>query len=364
MAEKVVVGMSGGVDSIAAAALMVEAGYEVVGVTLELWQPPVSADEPPSKKWLQRSCCKVGLARYVADQLGIRHLVRRATEQFYDAVVEPFIDDYRQGRTPNPCVRCNAQVKFNELIAVADEVGASHVATGHYARIGYDEPTQRYQLLKGLDPDKDQSYFLHRLTQAQLSRLRFPLGTWHKAAVWDKVAQFDLPPDEIAESQEVCFVTQGDYRQFLETMAPQSEQPGEIVDEAGVAVGEHRGVAHYTIGQRRGIGASGGPRRYVVGLDAASQRVIIGPESALYRQEVDVQEFNWIGQPPQAWPLSGTARVRYRAADADAALTGSPDGTATVRFDSPQRAIAHGQSAVFYTGDLVIGGGTISAVRA
>lgn len=372
MAERIVVGMSGGVDSMATAALLVEAGYDVIGVTLELWQPPSSSAEPPSKKWLQRSCCKVGLARYVAEQLGIRHLVRCASENFYTSVVEPFINDYQQGRTPNPCVRCNALVKFEELLAVADEVGARYVATGHYARINFDEPTQRYQLRKGVDPEKDQSYFLHRLTQTQLSRLMFPLGTWHKAAVWEKIARFDLPADELAESQEVCFVTQGDYRQFLDAMAPRSEQPGEITDEEGAVVGEHRGVAFYTIGQRRGIGAlggqhrsdgaAGGERRYVIGLEPDAQRVIIGPESALYRRDVRFDQFHWVSRAPQTDPLQGVAKIRYRSADGAATLTGAPDGSATIQFDSPQRAIAPGQSTVFYDGDLVIGGGVVASI--
>jgi len=361
MTERIVVGMSGGVDSIAAAALLVEAGYDVIGVTLELWQPPATGAEPPSKKWLQRSCCKVGVARYVAEQLGIPHLVRRASEQFYATVVAPFIDEYQHGRTPNPCVRCNALVKFEELLAVADEVGARYVATGHYARIGHDAADGRNQLLKGLDPEKDQSYFLYRLTQAQLGRLLFPLGAWNKLAVWEKVAQFDLPPDEIAESQEVCFVTQGDYRTFLSTMAPESEQPGDIIDEEGVVVGQHRGAAFYTIGQRRGIGVAAGERRYVVELDPAARRVILGPESALYRREATLNEFHWVSRSPQADPVRGTAKIRYRSADAAATLTGLPDGSATIQFDAPQRAIAPGQSTVFYDGDLVIGGGTIGA---
>ncbi|MBI3621455.1 MAG: tRNA 2-thiouridine(34) synthase MnmA [Nitrospirae bacterium] len=363
MTERIVVGMSGGVDSIAAAALLIETGYDVIGVTLELWQPPATEAQPPSKKWLQRSCCKVGVARYVAGQLGIRHLVRSASENFYASVVEPFIDDYQHGRTPNPCVRCNALVKFEELLAVADEVGARYVATGHYARIDTDEVSGRHQLRKGADPDKDQSYFLYRLTQAQLSRLIFPLGAWNKSAVWEKVAQFDLPPDEIAESQEVCFVTQGDYRKFLETMAPESEQPGEIVDEEGAVVGEHRGAAFYTIGQRKGLGAIGGERRYVVALEPVDRRVIIGPETALYRQEAAIEEFHWVSVPPQSAPLKGAAKVRYRAAEAAATVIGSPDGSAAIRFDAPQRAIAPGQSAVFYDGDLVVGGGTIEVAR-
>lgn len=362
MTERIVVGMSGGVDSIAAAALLVEAGYDVIGVTLELWQPPATNAEPPSKKWLQRSCCKVGVARYVAEQLGIRHLVRRASEQFYTTVVEPFIDDYQHGRTPNPCVRCNAMVKFEELLSVADEVGARHVATGHYARIMYDEPTRCYQLGKGVDPAKDQSYFLYRLTQSQLSRLMFPLGSWSKSAVWEKVAKFDLPPDEIAESQEVCFVTQGDYRTFLSAMAPESEQPGDIVDQEGVVVGAHPGAAFYTVGQRRGIGAFGGERRYVIALEPDDRRVVIGPETALYRQEIDLTDFHWVSRPPQTEPVRGTAKIRYRAADADATLMASSDGTATLRFDAPQRALAPGQSMVFYHGDLVVGGGTITKV--
>jgi tRNA-specific 2-thiouridylase len=360
--QRVVVGMSGGVDSIAAAALLVEAGYDVIGVTLELWQPATAA-EPPSKKWLQRSCCKIGVARYVAEQLGIRHLARRASEQFYATVVEPFIDDYQHGRTPNPCVRCNALVKFEELLAVADEVGAQFVATGHYARKEFEASSGRYRLLKGLDPDKDQSYFLYRLTQSQLSRLLFPLGSWTKSAVWDRVARFDLPPDEMAESQEVCFVTQGDYRSFLSTMAPESEQPGEIVDEEGAVVGAHRGAAYYTIGQRRGIGAQGGERRYVIALEPAGRRVVIGPETALYRSAVVLSDFHWISRPPQAEPVRGTAKVRYRAGEAAATVTSLPDGTVQVHFDAPQRAMAPGQSLVVYEGDLVLGGGVISETR-
>ena len=364
MSERIVVGMSGGVDSIAAAALLVEAGYEVIGVTLELWQPPATDAGPPSKKWLQRSCCKVGVARYVAEQLGIRHLVRRASEHFYTTVVEPFIDDYQHGRTPNPCIRCNAFVKFEELLSVADEVGAHHVATGHYARLTYDEPSRRHQLRKGVDSAKDQSYFLFRLTQSQLNRLMFPLGSWSKSAVWDKVAQFDLPPDEIAESQEVCFVTQGDYRAFLTTMAPESEQPGEIVDEEGAVVGAHRGAAFYTIGQRRGIGAIGGERRYVIALEPADQRVVIGPEAALYRQEITLTDVHWVSRPPQAEPVRGMAKIRYRAADAAATFIATSGGTATLRFDAPQRALTPGQSMVLYDGDLVVGGGTIEAEAA
>jgi tRNA-specific 2-thiouridylase len=371
MAERIVVGMSGGVDSIAAAALLVEAGYDVIGVTLELWQPPATDDGPPSKKWLQRSCCKVGVARYVAEQLGIRHLVHRASERFYTTVVEPFIDDYQHGRTPNPCVRCNAFVKFEELLSVADEVGAHQVATGHYARLTYDESTRYHQLRKGVDSAKDQSYFLYRLTQSQLNRLMFPLGTWCKSAVWEKVAHFDLPPDEIAESQEVCFVTQGDYRAFLSTMAPESERPGEIVDQEGAVVGAHRGAAFYTIGQRRGIGAlggqrrgdgaAGGERRYVIALEPADQRVVIGPEAALYRQEITLTDVHWVSRPPQTGPVRGMAKIRYRAADAAATFIASTDGTATLRFDTPQRALAPGQSMVLYDGDLVVGGGTIAA---
>jgi tRNA-specific 2-thiouridylase len=371
--QKIIVGMSGGVDSIATAALLVEAGYDVIGVTLELWQPPATEAQPPSKKWLQRSCCKVGVARYVAEQLGIPHLVRRASETFYAAVVEPFIDDYQHGRTPNPCVRCNALVKFEELLAVADEVGARYVATGHYARINHDQASGRYQLRKGVDPAKDQSYFLYRLTQAQLSRLMFPLGAWNKSAVWEKVAQFDLPPDEIAESQEVCFVTQSDYRVFLDTMAPQSEQPGEILNDEGAVVGEHRGVAFYTIGQRRGVGAvhhkagspqvATGDRRYVIALEPTDRRVIIGPEAALYRREVTLNEFHWVSRPPQTNPVRGTAKIRYRSTDAAATLTNRSDGAATLIFDAPQRAMAPGQSVVFYDGDLVVGGGVIEVTR-
>ena len=358
--RRIVVGMSGGVDSIAAASLLVEAGYDVIGVTLELWQPP-KEDQPPSKKWLQRSCCKVGLARHVAQQLGIRHIVRHATTNFLSRVVTPFIADYREGRTPNPCVRCNALVKFEELLAVADEVGASHIATGHYAQITYDAVQQRYQLRKGVDRSKDQSYFLYRLTQAQLSRTIFPLGTRSKAEVWSRVATFDLPAEELAESQEICFVTHGDYREFLRAADPSSEQSGEIVDHEGAVVGRHQGIALYTIGQRKGLGIATGQRRYVVGIEPQAQRVMIGPEAALYHQELRLADPHWVSVAPQTAPLRGRTKVRYRADEVDATLS-SESGGLHIRFDQPQRAMAPGQSAVFYSDDMVIAGGTITKV--
>ena len=249
--------MSGGVDSAVTASLLQKAGYEVIGLTLTLWE-----DEGEEEKaWQDRSCCKVGLARHVAKRLSIPHYSLNVRLTFQNEVIDPFCETYLEGKTPNPCVLCNERVKFSQLIKAAERLGADTIATGHYGRIQYRPDQKRYSLLKGSNAEKDQSYFLYRLSQNQLSKILFPLGEMSKEAVYKIAADLELPYEEILESQEVCFVTQKDYRVFLSDARPESKSPGEIVLNTGEVVGQHKGVAFHTIGQRRGLRAARGAYR-------------------------------------------------------------------------------------------------------
>jgi len=358
--ERVVVGMSGGVDSAVTAALLKEAGYEVIGVTLTLWKDEAEEE----KAWQDRSCCKVGLARHVAKSLSIPHHTIDIQNTFRNEVIDNFCDTYLIGETPNPCVRCNARVKFKQLLLSARELGATYLATGHYSRIAFLPDKNRYALLKGKDEDKDQSYFLYRLDQEQLSSTLFPLGELSKEAVYRKASDLGLPYEEILESQEVCFVTQKDYRAFLLENRPEAESPGEIVTTSGQVVGKHDGTAFYTVGQRRGLGMALGKRTYVTRLEPALQQVVVGSEEELLENELVAKNTVWGGHAPPCSPMSIQARIRHRAKEQAAELipTRGPScsGDIRVRFDQPQKGITPGQSVVFYQGDEVIGGGTIA----
>src|SRR5438093_1091138 len=269
--------VSGGtVNGNVAAAILVEQGYQVQGVTLQTWEP--EDDATTSKKWQERGCCKVGIARFVAQQLDIPHLVLDIRERFRSAVVQDFIDGYVAGLTPNPCVRCNERVKFGCLMEAAWDVGADYVATGHYARLLPDD-SGRPHLHKGGDSRKDQSYFLYRLNRAWLPRILFPVGGMCKEEVWPKAEAIGLPADEVKESQEICFVTKGDYRSFLEEQAPQAARPGPFVGTDGTVLGMHRGVPFYTPGQRRGLGLAAAQRLYVLRRNVASNTVVVGSEA-------------------------------------------------------------------------------------
>ncbi len=349
-----VIGMSGGADSAVAALLLAEEGARLLGVTLKLWDAP----EEPSRHWLERTCCKVGLARHVAEMLRFPHREIDARAAFRRSVVDPFINDYLAGRTPNPCVRCNEQIKFEMLLGVAEEVGARGVVTGHYAGIAPDPATGRLCLLRAADRAKDQTYFLHRLTQSQLARLRFPLSGMRKAEVWERLESLGLPAAEVGESQEVCFVTQRDYRGFLEEQAPEAVRPGRIVDREGCAVGAHRGIAFYTIGQRRGLGAGSG-RRYVTGIDAERALVRVGGEEDLFCTVLIASEVNLVSVNRIAPEMEVTARTRYRGTELPARLEPLPGDRVRVRFGLPARAVSPGQSVVFYDGPAVVGGGVI-----
>jgi tRNA-specific 2-thiouridylase len=358
--QKVVLGMSGGMDSSAAAVLLVEQGYGVEGVTLKVW----ADDDQPERRWQERSCCKVGLARYVAGRLGIPHRVIDVREAFREGVVRDFIDGYLSGNTPNPCVRCNERIKFGMLFQTAMDMGADWLATGHYARVGRDAGG-RHCLLQGVDRDKDQSYFLHRLRPEILPRLMFPLGSYRKSEIGHLIESLDLPPEELRESQEICFVTQGDYREFLATEAPESARPGRFVTAGGRVLGEHRGVAFYTVGQRRGLGLSSpesGERLYVLGVDPSTDRVTVGPEKALYAEGLTVGQMNYL-RPASRWREGEIGvRIRYRSRAVPVTVTAEGDGRLRAAFDDPQRAVSPGQSAVFYEGETVLGGGIIETV--
>lgn len=353
---RVILGMSGGVDSSVAAALLVEQGYDVLGVTLQVWEQE-DATAAVSKRWQERSCCKIGIARHVAKRLGIPHEVVDTRHAFRAGVVADFLFGYLAGTTPNPCVRCNERVKLRSLIALADDRGIEFVATGHYARIATDGG--RFHLLRASDLRKDQSYFLYRLQPAWLPRLRFPVGDLQKAEVWARAEALDLPPEELKESQEICFVTQGDYRTFIETEAPEAKRPGWFVDEHGRELGRHDGIAFYTPGQRRGLRVAAGHRLYVQRVDPSTNTVVLGTEASLWRTDCTVADLNLFDDSLMTRPRRVEVKVRYATPASPALLTPAADGTIAIRFTSPQRALSPGQSAVFYDGDRVVGGGII-----
>jgi tRNA-uridine 2-sulfurtransferase len=354
--KKVVLGMSGGVDSSVAAKLLKEQGYEVIGVTLKVWE---EEDETTvSKRWQERGCCKVGIARHVAELLGISHQVIDTRDRFQRGVIEDFIGGYLQGTTPNPCVRCNERVKFGGLFQLADELEADYVATGHYANIRHDEQGTPF-LARGLDTKKDQSYFLYRIPARWLSKMLFPLGAMEKSQVWAEAGDMDLPVEELKESQEICFVTQGDYRQFLKQHAPQASTPGTFVDATGKDLGQHQGVAFYTPGQRKGLGIAGGSRLYVQRVLPEMNMVVLGPAEGLDSMECRVSDLNIFSQEQLRDTTRIDVKFRYGSPPVPATLQWAGSSSIIIRFDAPVRALSPGQSAVFYLGDRVLGGGII-----
>ncbi|HEY5599359.1 MAG TPA: tRNA 2-thiouridine(34) synthase MnmA, partial [Candidatus Manganitrophaceae bacterium] len=329
--KTVVVGMSGGIDSAVTAALLQEAGCRVIGVTLTLWKDE-GEDE---KRWQDRSCCKIGLARHVAKQLSIPHYSIDIQEAFQAEIIDDFCDAYLTGETPNPCVRCNERMKFGRLLSAARELGADLLATGHYARIEYQPERNRHALYKGADLSKEQSYFLYRLNQDQLAHTLFPLGEMSKEKVYEKAAALGLPYEEVLESQEICFVTQKDYRVFLSEQRPAAQTPGKIVTESGEVVGEHAGVAFYTVGQRRGLGVALGERMYVTRLDPEKREVVVGSEDSLLQKELTAENIVWGGIGPPAGPLRVRGKIRYRFQEKEGTLVPLSDGRARFLFDEP-----------------------------
>jgi len=345
--------MSGGVDSSVTAALLVEQGYTVIGLMLRLW----AACSSQSNR-----CCtpdSVVAARQVAAQLGIPFYVRDYREPFRRIVVEYFISTYAAGRTPNPCIICNERIRFGLLLEEALNLGAQYLATGHYARVRRTEEGA-YQLLRGKDTAKDQSYVLHRLNQWQLQHVLFPLGDWLKSDVRQKALCQGLPVYDRAESQDLCFAGEnGDYRAFIAQYAPHLLHPGPLLDTRGNLLGQHRGLAFYTIGQRRGLGIARARPMYVTQLDTARNTVIVGGAEELGRDELFASEVHYISGQKPASPVRVTARIRYKASDVPATLTCLEGDRIHLKFDRPLRDITPGQAVVFYQGDVVLGGGFI-----
>jgi len=346
--------MSGGVDSSVAACLLVEAGYDVVGSHMRLVHTG----------GVEHGCCGPQAetdAREVASLAGFPFEVVDLSEEFERTVLADFFGEHRVGRTPNPCVRCNEQIKFGAFLELAERRGVDFVATGHYVRTRRDHEG-RWHLLKGADPRKDQSYMLHTLGQAELARAMFPVGDRPKARTRAEAARLGLPVAAKPDSQEVCFVPGADHAAFLERHAPDLVRSGDVVDPSGRVLGRHRGAFRYTIGQRRGLGVSTGERSYVVDVDGAAGRVVVGPGELLARRGLEADRVSWVaGRAPADGPFECDVGVRYRGEEVPAVVTTSGAGRALVEFRSPQRAIAPGQSVVFYRGHEVLGGGRITA---
>jgi tRNA-uridine 2-sulfurtransferase len=355
---RVVVGMSGGVDSSATAALLLEQGYDVVGITLKLWpQDCVSRAED--------KCCgpqAVADARAVCHKLGIPYYLIDEAAEFQSTVIRYFAEEYRAGRTPNPCVMCNQNLKFGRLLQRADQLGARYIATGHFARVepGGEGAAGRTLLKRGRDPRKDQSYFLFSLRQDQLARAMFPLGDKTKSETREVARQCRLKTADKEESMEICFVPDNDYGRFLEQAKLVARHRGEIVDLAGRVLGHHDGIEFYTIGQRKGLGLSSPRPLYVIELDAAANRVVVGDDSALARDEFIADRCNWIAFAAPPASFEATVKIRYHTPGAPATVTPLSAQQARVKLHAPQRAVTPGQAAVFYQDDLVLGGGWIA----
>lgn len=361
MKKKVLVAMSGGVDSSVAAALLSEWGYDVVGATMQIW----SGNEKAEKADKDGGCCSLPAmkdARAVAEQLGIMHYVFDFRDIFFNRVITNFCDEYKRGRTPNPCIRCNQYVKWETFLDLARSLEMDYMATGHYAQIDRDAVSSRYLLRKGADPAKDQSYVLYTMTQDQLAQTLLPLGDFTKAQIRQKARQLDLPVAERPESQEICFIPDNDYRRYLTEHVSLAIKPGKIVNLQGEVLGEHKGLPFYTIGQRKGLGLAAPRPYYVVALDVERNRVAVGFEENLYATSLVAANTNFITFDKLCQPFEARAKIRYSTDAADATIAPFENGKVKVSFEKPQKAITPGQAVVFYQNDIVVGGGTIELV--
>lgn len=357
MKKKVLVAMSGGVDSSAAAMLLEQQGYDVIGATLRMFTNEDLGLEQDS------TCCSlsdVEDAKLVAHKLGLHHYVFNFSSCFKRCVINRFINEYEAGRTPNPCIDCNKHIKFGELFERAKLMDCEYLATGHYARIIFDEGQNRWLLARGNDHTKDQSYMLFNLTQEQLAHILLPLADVTKTEIRRMSEERGLVTANKPDSQDICFVPDGDYATFIERTTKQKPRPGNFIHQNGQVLGTHKGLIHYTIGQRKGLGIAYDYPLYVIDKDIATNTVILGPNEALFQKALIAEDCNLISIDKLKTPLRITAKTRYRQKDVPATIEPLADDKIKVTFDEPQRAITPGQAVVFYDGDYVVGGGTIT----
>lgn len=356
MNKKVMLGMSGGVDSSVAAAILKKEGYEVTGVTMKIWPEQSGTVQP------EGGCCSLSAvedARRVAFQLDIPYYVLNFQDIFERKVIDYFVAEYQRGRTPNPCIACNRFIKFDALLRKAVSMGIDHIATGHYARIEKDVSTGRFLLKKSVTEKKDQTYVLYNMTQEQLARTLMPIGDYDKETVRKIASELGFDVANKPDSQEICFIPDNNYGGFIASRMDKPAAPGKFVDTKGNVLGEHRGIVYYTVGQRKGLGLSFGKPMYVVRIDAVNNTVILGEAGSEYSMGLIASDLNWIAFDKLESPVPVRAKVRYSAKEAEAKITPLDGGRLRVDFSVPQRAITPGQSVVFYDKDIVLGGGCI-----
>ena len=366
--KTIAVAMSGGVDSSTVAAMLRAEGHAVIGLTMQLWNQRRLAGHPGMPEAVHGRCCSlddVYDARRVAETLGIPYYVVNHEERFERDVVRPFVQEYLSGRTPIPCSLCNNHLKFDQLLIVARQIGADALATGHYARVEYDDPHGRWLLKRAADLSKDQTYFLFGLTQEQLSRTIFPLGQMTKPEVRELARQHGLALAEKPDSQEICFVPGGDYKNFLDAYLSEqgenlAETAGELVTTSGEVIGEHNGIHNFTVGQRKGLGVATGSPLYVIQIKGDAHQIVVGNQEELYTRTLRARHVNLISADDLCEPMRVTVKIRHKHAGASATIEKSGPDEVLATFDEPQRAITPGQAAVFYDGEIVVGGGWIA----
>lgn len=355
---KVLVAMSGGVDSSVAAATLKEEGYQVIGATMQIWPLDEQAD-CADRLGSGTGTGAIEDAKKVASKLAIPHYVLNLRNIFRQKVITEFCREYSLGRTPNPCISCNKHIKFGVLLEKAGELGADIIATGHYARIEKNSDNSRYLLKKGVDQRKEQSYWLYSLNQEQLRHSMLPIGNLTKERVREIAGELQLPVSARPESQEICFIPDNDYPKFLKERIPEAAKPGPILDKEGTILGEHKGILFYTIGQRRGLGISAREPRYVIAVSLEKNAIMVGSRQELYGSELVAFRLNWIAIDKPRQPLTVSAKIRYLHQEAEAVVTPVDEDRVRVKFHQPQLAITPGQAIVFYHGDTVVGGGVI-----